>query len=281
MPAIAIGVGSIVGGIVSAVGAHKAASTQANAANTAAQMQTTATNNATAAQSKTAADQLALQKQTLAQQQANQQPWLDAGTTALKTLQDPANSAPWTGAFDPNSVMMDPSFQMRLDAGNKAIMNQASARGDNLGSSTTQALSKFNQDYTSNDYSNAYGRAQQQYQEAYQTFNDNQARKLNPAMTLAGFGQNAAGTVNSNLGNYTTATGNTAQGSTNAINGMNINNAAAGGDYATQAANAQASGYVGIGNAINSSIGPVTQSIAMSQMNQPPSLNNKPPTFAW
>jgi len=258
MPVIALAAGSIVGGIISARASGKAAKTQAEAANNASALQAKAASEATAQQRESAANQLALQREQYAQQQKNLQPYQEQGTIALNTLgkgiQEGTLNPTWDQKFDPNSVQMDPAFERRLAAGNKAIMNQASARGDNLGSSTTQALSKFNQDYTSEEFGNAYGRAQQQYQQAYGIFNDNQARKINPLMSLAQFGQNAATGQNQASQQFTVGAGNTMQGSMSAVNDINRSAAAAQGEYATQAGNANASGYIGQANAFNNTL---------------------------
>lgn len=249
MPAIAIGVGSIVGGIISSHGAKKAAQVQADAAKA-----------ATAAQAKTSSEQLALQRQIYSDQQSAQKPWQEAGTTALNKLQSGELTKPWDQKFDPNSVQLDPAFEQRLAAGNKAIERQMSARGDTLGSSTTKALARFNQDYTSEEYGNAYNRSQQQYQQAYQQFNDNQARQLGPTMALAGFGQSANAAAGQSGAQYGVNSANISQGSTAAQNEFNL-----------QGANARASGIAGSASGYNQM---VQGGVALASLYQPKKKDN-------
>lgn len=80
---------------------------------------------------------------------ADSQPWLRAGTTALAGLQDPS--------FGKN-LQMDPGYQFRLDEGNKAIAAAASARGGNDSGRAMKELTRYGQDYASNEYNNAYNR---------------------------------------------------------------------------------------------------------------------------
>lgn len=280
---LAVGLGStIAGGIIGNIGAGKAAATQQKAATAAQQQQLDAARTATTNQQNTTNQQLGTQKQIYDEQQAAQKPYQDTGNLALKELGSGALDggklvAPWTKSFDPSTVTMDPGFQMRLDAGNKALMNQMSARGDTLGSNTTKALARFNQDYTSQEYGNAYGRAQQQYQEAYNEFNTNQQRQIQPLMSLAGLGQNANAAAASSGNQYGSNVASIAQQGTSNVNGLNANAADRAGEYGTQGANASASGTVGKANAWTNALTGVSN-IALSQLNKPPKPKILAPT---
>lgn len=109
--------------------------------------------------------------------------WRQAGEGALKRMQDP-NLA--------NTLAMDPGYQFRLEQGNKAMNAGLAARGMGNSGAALKSLSRYGQDYASNEFSNAYNRLS----------------------SLAGVGQ----TANQN---------NQASGS-NYANGVSANNAAVG-----------------------------------------------------
>ena len=105
----------------------------------------------------------------------------------------------------------DIGYQFRLDQGNKAINAAASARGRAVSGAAMKELNRYNQDYSSQEYGNAYNRLAQ----------------------MAGIGQ-STNNQNANLGlNYSNMAGNNMMG----------------------AGNATASGIVGQGNALNDAIG--------------------------
>jgi hypothetical protein len=120
----------------------------------------------------------------------------------------------------------DPGYQFRISEGQKAIDRSAAARGGALSGGTIRAGERYASDLASQEYGNAYNR-----------FNNDQANKYNRLAALSGVGQTAGGAL-------------TAAGQSFANNSGNIlTNAAANvGDLQTQAANARASGYVSSGN---------------------------------
>ena len=73
----------------------------------------------------------------------------------------------WAGtdAFDPASVdvTQDPGYQFRLDEGEKAIRRHASAGSGARTGATYKALTRYGQDYASNEYGKARERAVQDY----------------------------------------------------------------------------------------------------------------------
>jgi hypothetical protein len=105
-------------------------------------------------------------------------PWRTTGEGALKDLK---NNNILADGFEG-----DPGYQFRMSEGMKAINAAASARGMAGGGATMKALTRYGQDYASNEYNNAYG------------------REYNRLSQLAGFGggaMNAQAQNNQNYGN--------------------------------------------------------------------------------
>lgn len=112
----------------------------------------------------------------------------------------------------------DPGYQFRQQEGQAGVENSAASRGMLLSGATLKALSRYNQDYASNEFGNAYNR-----------YNMNQEKRFNRLASVAGIGQNAANTV--------------------ASAGMNYANNAS--QNILGAGNATAAGYMGAANAIS------------------------------
>lgn len=118
----------------------------------------------------------AIQKEMFDITRKDNEPWRQAGAQALSGLQDPN--------FGKN-FQMDPGYEFRMKEGQKAINAAASARGMAGGGATLKALTKYGQDYSSNEYSKVYD------------------RNFNKLSTLAGFGSQAnqaQGQANQNYG---------------------------------------------------------------------------------
>ena len=124
-----------------------------------------ATNHAIDAQTAASNQSNATLKSIYDSQRQDLQPWREAGSAALGKLQD--------NNFMNNWQQNDPGYQFRLDEGNKAINAAAAARGLSNSGSTLKALTKYGQDYSSNEYNNAYN------------------RQYSRLSSLAGIGQNA------------------------------------------------------------------------------------------
>lgn len=73
------------------------------------------------------------------------QPWQQAGMEALKKLQS-------------GNLEMDPGYQFRLKEGQKAIDAAANAGGRYNSGRTLKELTRYGQDYASNEYGNAFNR---------------------------------------------------------------------------------------------------------------------------
>lgn len=127
--------------------------------------------------------------------------------------------------FTTQDFHTDPGFEFRLSEGQKALDRSAAARGGLFSGETLKANDRYNQDFASNEFSNAYNR-----------FQTNRTTKYNFLSNAAGGGQVAA----NNLANV------------GAQYAGNIGNA-----YQTgygNAANARASGYIGAANSWNGAL---------------------------
>lgn len=91
----------------------------------------------------------ATQKYMFDTQREDYKPWREAGLRALTGLEDPNALGNFQG---------DPGYQFRLNEGNKAINNAAAARGMGNSGATLKALTKYGQDFASNEFNNAYNR---------------------------------------------------------------------------------------------------------------------------
>lgn len=226
--------GAIGGALIGANASGKAARTQANAA----------------------AQASAIQQQQYAQQRADQMPWVNYGGQGLNELGFRLGVLPSLGAddaagqaiqaqqrqnpafgsllrnFGASDFEADPGYDFRLSEGMRGINNSAAARGGVLSGAALKAASKYNQNFASNEYGNAYNR-----------FNTNQTNQFNRLASIAGVGQ--------------TATNQVGAAGQNMANNVSQNTLSAG--------NARASGYVGGANAISGAIG---QGYNMYQGNQ-------------
>lgn len=235
---IAAGVG---GAAIASHGANQAADTQATAATTAEQLQ-----------HQDQQDALNFQKQQYDTEQSQIAPYLKAGTTALGQL----NGGSLPGFQAPTNVteQNDPGYQFRLQQGQQALENSAAAKGGLLTGNTGEALENYGQNFASNEYSNVYNRAMNDY-------NTNVLGPYNRLSSLAGVGQQAQ------------ASG-AAQGQQAASNTTNIDltGGAQQGQDINNAAAAQASGYVGSANAYGSALSGagnnLTQAYLLSQLSR-------------
>lgn len=176
-------------------------------------------------------------------------------------------AAPGSGGFDPASLIgalpkpgapgaefgsflrpptlsqlqMDPSYQFRLDQNLGAIENSAAARGMQLSGSTLKDLSRFSQDFASQEYGNAYGRYMGQ-----------QADLFNRMSSLAGIGQTASQATGATAANALGNMGNQV--------GQNI----------LGAGNAMAAGQVGAANAMGSGLNNISNFALMQQLFKSP-----------
>ena len=175
---------------------------------------------------------IASQERMYNQTRADQEPWRQAGMTALNKLVPLATNYQ---KFGMDQFQQDPGYQFRLDEGLKALDRQAAARGGLISGNALRAASRYGQDYASGEYNNAFNR-----------YLAERNAQLNPLQSLAGVGQSAT--------NYV---GNAAQ---------NMGQAQAQGAQAI--GNAQASGYIGGANVLNQALQNYGNYYLQNQRNQ-------------
>lgn len=122
------------------------------------------------------------------QTRADHLPYLEAGKTALGTLAR-ENDTP----LDLSRLQMDPGYEFARQQGQQGIDRQTAASGGRISGAALKAASQYNNNFATNGYSAAYGRA-------------NQARtdRLNRLAALAGVGQTATNNIGA-LGAQTAA----------------------------------------------------------------------------
>lgn len=196
--AVAIGGSAIIGAVAGSQASQGAANAETQAANSSNQ----------------------LQWQEFQDQEKNQQPWLDAGKSALGELQ---NEMPGLQKqFTMEDFHEDPAYQFDLTQGLNAMSRSAAAKGMLDSTGTMQGLNNYAQGQASNEYQNAYNR-----------FTQSQQQRYNMLAGVAGTGQVA----NGQLG----------QAGMNAANNMSANTIGAG--------NAAAAGGIAQGNMIGNLAG--------------------------
>jgi hypothetical protein len=125
--------GSIISGAMGASASRQAASMQADAAQRASEQQ--------AAQ--------------LAQARADLAPWRASGETANNRLMKLMG---FDGSDPTAELQSTPGYQFRFNEGQKAVDNSAAARGSALSGGALKALTKYGQEYGSNEYQNQFNR---------------------------------------------------------------------------------------------------------------------------
>lgn len=196
--ATAIVGGAVIGGIATSSAAGKAADAQKASASLASQTEL----------------------QMFNQNREDMQPWRDAGTTALGQMTTGTKAGgDFNRDFSLADFNKDPGYEFRMKEGQRALDASAAARGGALSGAAIKGATRYGQDFGSNEYQNAYNR-----------FNNDRTQRFNRLASLAGVGQ--------------TATRDVAQMGANTASNVANNIVGAG--------NAQASSYMGKANAINS-----------------------------
>jgi hypothetical protein len=182
-----------------------------------------------------AADQAAqLQREIFQKQTELQEPFRQAGISSQNELMRllgiggdaaAADYGMLTRQFGEKDLQMDPGYGFRLREGEKALERMQAARGNLLSGGAIKAGQRFGQDLASQEYMNAFNRAQAQL-----------GTRLGTLGSLYGAGQAAAQQVAGQAGQM----------------GANV------GDLMTQAGQARASGYLGQANALNQALGGVS-----------------------
>lgn len=118
----------------------------------------------------------------------------DIGGTALTQMNQ--GLPEMTRSFTASDFVKDPGYDFRMQEGQKALERSASARGGLLGGAAGKALSRYGQDYASNEYQNVYNR-----------FNQDRDQRFNKLSSLINVGQNAAAQTGNAAQNYANSAG--------------------------------------------------------------------------
>lgn len=172
-----------------------------------------------------------VQRQIFERQTELAEPFRQAGITSQNELmrllgiggdKTAADYGMLTRGFRPQDLEMDPGYAFRLAEGTKALERGAAARGGLLSGRTLMGTQRFGQELASQEYMNAFNRAQAQL-----------GTRLGTLGSLYGAGQAAAQQVAGQAGEY----------------GSNV------GNLLTAGGAARASGYAGVANALNQALG--------------------------
>lgn len=147
---------------------------------------------AASAQSDAAAQAAQLQREQFERQVELQKPFREAGVRALGKLEGASEYTP----FGMQQFQQDPGYAFRLKEGQRALDQQAAARGGLISGNALRAAQRYGQEMGSQEYQNAFNRYQLERQ-----------AKLGPLQTLAGVGQTSAQTLGAAGQQYATGAG--------------------------------------------------------------------------
>jgi hypothetical protein len=128
--------------------------------------------------------------------------------------------------FSQEDFQADPGYAFRLQEGLKGLDRQAAARGGMISGAALKAATRYGQNMGSQEYQNAYNR-----------YNQNRSTNYNMLTGQQAVGQNATAAQNAASQNYATGAGQAIQ----------------------NAGDARASGYIGAANAWSSSLNNLTK----------------------
>jgi len=172
-----------------------------------------------------------VQREIFQKQTELQEPFRQAGITSQNELMrllgigGDASAADYgmlTRGYRPEDMQMDPGYAFRLSEGQKALERSAAARGGLLSGSMLKGAQRFGQELGSQEYMNAFNRAQAQL-----------GNRLGALGSLYSAGQTATQQVAGQAGQM----------------GTNVGNLMMSGGQA------RASGYLGQANALNQALG--------------------------
>jgi hypothetical protein len=199
----------------------------------------------------TAADQrvsalqqgMAGQREMFDRQNALQQPFINAGLTGQNRYMELMGLGGNTGAAgygkygrDPTQeeIILDPGYQFRQQQGQQGMERSAAARAGLQSGAALKAAARYNQDFASNEYGNAFDR--------YQT---NRSNQLSPLQLLMAQGQNASNVATNVAGQYGNALYRGNQDIGNARGEGTLGAALANAGGLTESARARAAGLTG------------------------------------
>jgi hypothetical protein len=177
-----------------------------------------ASNKAAKSQEQAQREANAAQERMFERQVELQEPFRKVGVNALPDLVAASKYTPFTM----QQFQADPGYAFRMQEGLKALDRSAASRGGLLSGATLRGAQRYGQDLGSQEYTNAFNR--------YQIEN---AARLNPLQSLTGMGMTSANTLTNAAGQY----------------GQNM------AEGATAMGNIRASGYMNQANALTNSLG--------------------------
>lgn len=182
-------------------------------------MSSDAAGNASDAQLQASREASATELKMFEQNREDQKPWRDAGIVALGQLgEGTKDGGDFNRDFTLADFTKDPGYDFRMREGQRGLDSSAAARGGALSGAAIKASERYNQDYASGEYQNAYNR-----------FNADRTARFNRLSSLAGVGQTA----------------------TNQVGAQGAQVASSIAENQIGAGNARASGYIGQGNAMS------------------------------
>lgn len=164
-------------------------------------MQSSAAKDAAEIQKQSADSATNLQRDIYNQNRSDNEPWRQTGMRALSDL----GNADFQRDFTAADFTKDPGYDFRMAEGQKALERSAAARGGLQSGGTLKALSKYGQNFASNEYQNAYNR-----------FNQDRDRRFGRLSSLAGIGQTANSQNAAGASNYANASGEIGMNNANA-----------------------------------------------------------------
>jgi hypothetical protein len=165
--------------------------------------QSRAARNAATQQANAAADANRTQLEMFNQNRKDQEPWRQAGSNALGFMTN--NMGDLTRNFTMADFQKDPGYDFRMSEGQRALERGAAARGGLMSGGALKAITRYGQDYASNEFNNAYNR-----------FNADRDQKYNKYAGMAGVGQAATNQIGQMGQNYASNYGNNVMGAANA-----------------------------------------------------------------
>lgn len=229
--------GALIGGVSSIIAGNKAAGAQQDA---------------TAQNAALQREQTAEARRQYDQSREDLAPYRSAGYTALGQLgAGTADGSEFNRNFTLADFNKDPGYDFRQQQGQRGVEASASARGGILSGGALKALTRYNQDFASNEYGAAYNR-----------FNNDNTTRFNRLSSIAGTGQTAT-SEGIAAGNELVAQGQ-----------IGVNNLSAGNQ---SAANARASSYINTGNTIAGIAGQVGNYFGTRKNYAPAGARTSPP----
>ncbi len=174
MAAAAVG-GSIISGMMGGSAAKKAARKQAAAVDRATQ----------------------LKREMYQQNRKDMAGYRDLGGRGLDEMN--ANFVDLTRSFEESDFKKDPGYDFRMAEGQKALERSAAARGRGGGGRALKAITRYGQDYGSNEYQKVYNRFNQDRDSRYGKLKDMIGIGQSAAAGTAAAGSNMANSVGGDI----------------------------------------------------------------------------------